>query len=33
MEVVVEKDGSICLVPKLVVDRAPAEKYQLDNVA
>jgi len=33
LEVLVEEDGSIRLVPKLVVDRAPAEKYQLDDVA
>jgi AbrB family looped-hinge helix DNA binding protein len=33
LEVVVEEDGSIRLVPKLVVDRVLAEKYQLDDVA
>ena len=33
LEVVVEEDGSIRLVPKLVVDRALAEKYQLNDVA
>ena len=33
LEVLVEEDGSIRLVPKLVVDRALAEKYQLEDVA
>jgi AbrB family looped-hinge helix DNA binding protein len=33
LEVLVEEDGSIRLVPKLVVDRVLAEKYQLDDVA
>lgn len=33
LEVLVEEDGTIRLVPKLVVDRALAEKYQLDDVA
>lgn len=33
LEVVVEEDGSIHLVPKTAVDRALAEKYQLKDVA
>ena len=33
LEVVIEEDGSIRLVPKLAVDRSLAEKYQLDDVA
>ena len=33
LEVLVKEDGTIRLVPKLVVDRALAEKYQLDDVA
>ena len=33
LEVVIEEDGSISLVPKLAVGRALAEKYQLDDVA
>jgi AbrB family looped-hinge helix DNA binding protein len=32
LEVFVEEDGSIRLVPKLPVDRALAEKYQLADV-
>jgi AbrB family looped-hinge helix DNA binding protein len=32
LEAVVEKDGSIRLVPKTPVDRALAEKYQLDDI-
>jgi len=32
LEVVVEEDGSIRLVPKLAVDRALAEKYQLADI-
>jgi AbrB family looped-hinge helix DNA binding protein len=32
LEVLVEEDGTIRLVPKLVVDRALAGKYQLDDV-
>ena len=33
LEAVVEEGGSIRLVPKLPVDRALAEKYQLDDIA
>ena len=33
LEVIVEEDGSIRLVPKVVVDRSLAEKYQLDDIA
>jgi AbrB family looped-hinge helix DNA binding protein len=33
LEALVEKDGSIRLVPKTPVDRVLAEKYQLDDVA
>jgi AbrB family looped-hinge helix DNA binding protein len=32
LEAVVEEDGSIRLVPKTPVDRALAEKYQLDDI-
>jgi AbrB family looped-hinge helix DNA binding protein len=32
LEVLVEEDGSIRLVPKLPVDRALAEKYQLADI-
>jgi AbrB family looped-hinge helix DNA binding protein len=32
LEVVVDIDGTIRLVPKLAVDRALAEKYQLEDV-
>lgn len=32
LEVIVEQDGSIRLVPKLPVDRALAEKYQLADI-
>jgi len=32
LEVLVEKDGSIRLVPKLPVDRALAEKYQRADI-
>lgn len=32
LEVFVEEDGSIRLVPKLPVDRALAEKYQLADI-
>ncbi len=32
LEAVVEQDGSIRLVPKVAVDRALAEKYQLDDI-
>ncbi len=33
LEVVVDTDGTIRLVPKMAVDRALAEKYQLDDIA
>ena len=33
LEAVVEPDGSIRLVPKLALDRALAEKYQLEDIA
>jgi AbrB family looped-hinge helix DNA binding protein len=33
LEVLVEKDGSIRLVPKLPVDRALAEKYQRADIS
>ena len=33
LEAVVEESGSIRLVPKLPVDRALAEKYQLNDIA
>jgi len=32
LEVLVEEDGSIRLVPKLPIDRALAEKYQLADI-
>jgi len=32
LEVLVEEDGSIRLVPELAVDRALAEKYQLADL-
>lgn len=32
LEVLVEEDGSIRLVPKLPVDRALVEKYQLADI-
>ncbi len=32
LEVLVERDGSIRLIPKTPVDRALAEKYQLADV-
>jgi AbrB family looped-hinge helix DNA binding protein len=32
LEVLVEEDGSIRLVPKLAVDRTLAEKYQLADI-
>jgi AbrB family looped-hinge helix DNA binding protein len=32
LEAIVEEDGSIRLVPKLAVDRALAEKYQLNDI-
>ena len=32
LEVIVEPDGTIRLVPKLALDRALAEKYQLDDI-
>lgn len=32
LEVVVDTDGSIRLVPKLAIDRALAEKYQLADI-
>ena len=32
LEVLVEEDGSIHLVPKLPVDRSLAEKYQLADI-
>lgn len=32
LEAVVDADGAIRLLPKLAVDRALAEKYQLDDV-
>jgi AbrB family looped-hinge helix DNA binding protein len=32
LEVRVEEDGSIRLIPKLPVDRALAEKYQRDDI-
>jgi AbrB family looped-hinge helix DNA binding protein len=32
LEVQVEEDGSIRLIPKLAVDRALAEKYQRDDI-
>jgi len=33
LEAVVETDGTIRLLPKLAVDRALAEQYQLEDVA
>ena len=33
LEAVVDADGTIRLVPKLAVDRALAEKYQMDDIA
>lgn len=33
LEAIVEEDGSIRLVPKMPVDRALAEKYQLIDIA
>ena len=33
LEAVVDADGNIRLVPKLAVDRALAEQFQLDDVA
>jgi AbrB family looped-hinge helix DNA binding protein len=33
LEAVVEEGGSIRLVPKLPIDRALAEKYQLNDIA
>ena len=33
LEAVVEKDGSIRLMPKTAVDRTLAEKYQLNDIA
>ena len=33
LEAIVDDDGSIRLVPKLAVDRALTEQYQLDDVA
>ena len=33
LEAVVEEGGSIRLVPKMPVDRALAEKYQLNDIA
>jgi AbrB family looped-hinge helix DNA binding protein len=33
LEAVVDEDGTIRLVPKLAVNRALAEQYQLDDVA
>ncbi len=32
LEVLVEEDGSIRLIPKLAIDRALAEKYQLADI-
>ncbi len=32
LEAVVDTDGTIRLVPKLAVDRALAEKYQMDDI-
>jgi len=32
LEAVVDADGTIRLVPKLAVDRALAEKYQMDDI-
>jgi AbrB family looped-hinge helix DNA binding protein len=33
LEALVDADGTIRLVPKLAVDRALAEEYQLDDIA
>ena len=33
LEAVVDADGTVRLVPKLAVDRALAEQYQLDDVS
>ena len=33
LEAIVEADGSIRLVPKTVVDRELAEKYQIEDIA
>jgi AbrB family looped-hinge helix DNA binding protein len=33
LEAIVEADGSVRLIPKLVLDRTLAEKYQLEDVA
>lgn len=33
LEIFVEEDGSICLVPKLPVDRALVEKYHLADIS
>ena len=33
LEAVVEEDGTIWLVPKIPIDRALAEKYQLMDIA
>lgn len=33
LEAIVEPDGTVRLVPKLALDRALAEKYQLEDVA
>ncbi|MCX6083106.1 MAG: AbrB/MazE/SpoVT family DNA-binding domain-containing protein [Chloroflexi bacterium] len=33
LEAIVDADGNIRLVPKLAVDRALAEQFQLDDVA
>lgn len=32
LEVIVEEDGSIRLVPKLPLDRSLAEKYQMSDI-
>ncbi len=32
LEAIVEADGTIRLLPKLAVDRALAEKYQLEDI-
>jgi AbrB family looped-hinge helix DNA binding protein len=32
LEVIVEEDGSIRLVPKVAIDRALAEQYQLADI-
>ena len=33
LEALIDADGTICLVPKLTVDRTLAEQLQLDDVA